>query len=585
MPSDPISNNSKYEFFQKIASKTKTQNCSVIKEFFDQQYNIATYYSSGHPLNLFGDSKTVVTGTNTKPQRIANYRQISNYAEVGDAVEEIADAHITKLPNGKFVKIEITGIELNETTKKEIEEQANHYFGLFSFEDNIFEYARKLIVEGELCWENIIDKDNSALGFIDVRQIPNETFEFAYDIKQRRKTGIAVYNDIAAADPSVMETKYQTGIGYNGSNVTTLNCYSQISAGKVIYLPFEQITYINSGIYDGTGLIVYPALERARRAYNQLQLIEDAVLVYRLVRAPVRNVFTVDCGKMNQQKAKMHVMNLAQSMSSKKSYDPASGSIVGSYDPYNIMENVWIPKTAESSGVQISSIGGEAKWGELDDLNYFLRKLYRALKVPASRFLPGSGGDSGEKIYQHTDEISYEEYRFAKYVNRSLSCFSRGLKDGLINHLKLVGLWESAGLSEQNIKIDIAPPVELEIYRSQKLMQMQADTYSAYVGNEEISKKWAQKRILGMSESDIMENERMKKEELIAEVMLKLQLKEIEDGNKKLPEDTSAEEETPPESGGMPEEPEEPSEEEPSSPPEENKEEENEPLPGLKIED
>ena len=535
MASDPVSNNAKYEFFDKISSKTKTQSCSVIKQFFDQQYNVASYYSSGHPLNVFGDSKTVAAGANTKPYRIADYRQISNYAEVGDAVEEIADAHITKHTDGSFVKASIIGIELTETTKKEIEEQCEQYFGLFSFEDNIFEYARKLTVEGELCWENIIDGDNKSLGFIDVRYIPNETYEFAYDIKERRKTGIAVYNDIAASDPSVMETKHHSGIGYQGSNTTSLNCYSQISAGRVIYLPFEQVTYINSGIYDGTGLIVYPALERARRAYNQLQLIEDAVLVYRLVRAPVRNVFTVDCGKMNPTKAQQHVRNLAQSMSSKKTYDPATGTIAGTYDPFNIMENVWIPKTSEADGVQISSIGGEAKWGELDDLNYFLRKLYRALKVPASRFLPGSSGEGGEGNYQHTDEISYEEYRFAKYIFRSLSCFARGLKDGLANHLKLVGLWDSAGLSLQNLRISIAPPVELEIYRSQKLLQMQAETYQSYVSNDEISKRWAQKRILNMSESDISENARMKKEEMISAALFEAELEKMKsDGRARL---------------------------------------------------
>lgn len=515
-------NNSKLELFSKIASKAKTQDMSVIKNYFDQQNTVSSFYSSGHPLNLINGNNgiTIRASANTKPMRIADYRRISNYNEVGDAVDEIADAHMTSNPNGKFVEVKIVGRELNDTTLKEIEDEANHLFGLFNFEDNIFEYARRLTVEGELCWENIVSSDDPEKGIIDIRYIPNETYEFAYDVEKREKTGIAVLTDNIASDPMVMQTDRNAGYGFNQANISqTLNCYSQVNAGKVVYLPFSQITYINSGIYDGSGLTVYPALERARRAYNQLQLIEDAVLVYRLVRAPVRNVFTVDCGKMSPQKAEQHVRHLAQNFTSKKQYDPATGAISGTYDPVSILENVWIPKSADSGGVSIDSIGGEAKWGELDDLNYFLRKLYRALKVPASRFISGATGEPVDKTYQHTDEISYEEYRFAKYINRSLTCFARGLKESLINHFKLIGLWDRINLHPQDIKIVIAPPVEVEIYRNQKLMENKIGNYGSFVEAKGISTEYAQEKILGMSKHEISENKRMLKEEMIASAL------------------------------------------------------------------
>lgn len=524
-------NNSKIELFNKIASRAKTQDMSVIKNYFDQQNTVASYYSSGHPLNLTGNDRIKVQNTiNSKPMRIADYRRISNYNEVGDAIDEIADAHMTQNQDGKFVKVEVVGKTLMDTMLKEIEDEANHFFGLFNFEDNIFEYARKLTIEGELCWENIVDADDKEKGVIDVRYIPNETFEFAYDTKAREKTGIAVLSDTPASDPSVLETKKDAGFGYNSVNVTkTLSCYSQLSAGKVVYLPFSQITYINSGIYDGTGLVVYPALERARRAYNQLQLIEDAVVVYRLVRAPVRNVFTVDCGKMPPAKAEQHVRNIAQKFTSKKQYDPATGSISGTYDPVSILENVWIPKSSDSGGVNISSIGGEAKWGDLDDLNYFLRKLYRALKVPASRFISGTTGEPVDRTYQHTDEITYEEYRFAKYINRSLTCFARGLKESLITHLKLTGTWERANLRPQNIKVTIAPPIEIEIYRNQKLMENKISNYSSFVEAKGISVEYAQEKILGMSKQEIDSNREKFNQEQIDSALFTHKLKDIEE--------------------------------------------------------
>ena len=505
-------NNDKLDLFSRLASKAKTQDMSVIKNFFDQQMTVSSYYASGHPLNLTGNSGIAVShAISSKPARISDYRRMSNYSEVGDAIDEIADAHMTAHDSGRFVRVEIVGKDLNDMMLKEIEDEADHYFGLFNFEDNIFEYARRLTIEGELCWENIVSANDPGKGFIDVRYVPNETFEFAYDVKKREKTGIAVVADTPASDPAVLDVKRDAGFGYNQVNTSqTLNCYSQVAAGKVVYLPFEQITYINSGIYDSTGLIVYPALERARRAYNQLQLIEDAVLIYRLVRAPVRNVFTVDCGKMSPQKAEQHVRNLAQNFTSKKQYDPATGSINGAYDPFSILENVWIPKSSDSSGVSIETIGGDPKWGELDDLNYFLRKLYRALKVPASRFVSNNGQGPEDKNYQHTDEISYDEYRFAKYVNRSLTCFARGLKDGLMNHLKLTGTWQRADLHVQNVRIVIAPPIEIEIYKNQKLMENKISNYNSFADSDKgISMEFAQRKILGFTKEEIDENRRM----------------------------------------------------------------------------
>lgn len=498
-------NNPSIELFDKLSQKAKTQDLSVVKQYFDDQWGVSSYYSSGHPLNLAGGGTIQVPGVSgTKASRIANYRMISNYNEVGEAVDEIADAHMTSHSDGSFVKLILNGIQLSDIQTKEIQEEANVYFGHFRFTDNIYEYARKLTVEGELAFENIVDPQQPDRGIVDIRYLPTETYEFAVDVRARRKVGLAVFSDSAEANPDVMQVYRNAGTSYNGSAVRTenLNCAAQIVAGKIVFLPFEQVTYINSGIYDQTGLIVYPALERARRAYNQLQLIEDAVLIYRWVRSPVRNVFSVDCGKMPPVRAKEYVRELSKSFSSKRSYDPATGSIVGTYDPFTIMENVWIPKSAEGTGVSVSQIGGQASWGQLEDLDYFLKKLYRALKVPASRMLTSGGEAAGTRVVQYSEEITYEEYRFAKYIVRSLACFSRGLKEGLITHLKLTGAWQRHGLSEHNIMISIAPPAEIEIYRRMKLLDQKLDLFGKWVENG-LSAELGKERILGFSQPEI----------------------------------------------------------------------------------
>jgi hypothetical protein len=522
-------NNSNIDLFEKISQKAKTQDMSVVKQYFDDQWTASSFYGSGHPLNLNGDANLrIALNAGTKQARISNYRMISNYNEVGEAVDEIADAHMTSHSDGTFVKLAFRDIELSDIAAKELQNQANHYFGLFDFPDNIYEYARKLTVEGELAFENIVDKKDISKGIIDIRYLATETYEFAFDTKAKRKTGLAVMASNPESDADIQSINRNSGTAYGGSPVRTenLNCHAQISAGKIVYLPFEQVTYINSGIYDRTGLIVFPALERARRAYNQLQLIEDAVLIYRWVRSPVRNVFTVDCGKMPPNKAKEYVRELSKSFTSKRTYDPASGSIVGTYDPFTIMENVWIPKGSDGKGVDIGQIGGTASWGQLDDLDYFLRKLYRALKVPASRMLNAGEGSAGTKTIQLSEEITYEEYRFAKYIVRSLSCFARGLKDGLITHLKLTGAWESNKLKEHNILIDIAPPAEIEIYRRMKLLEQKLDLYGKWKGSG-LSQKLGKERILGFSQTEISDDISAWKAEQTAEILYNAKLNEL----------------------------------------------------------
>jgi hypothetical protein len=151
-------------------------------------------------------------------------------------------------------------------------------------------------------------------------------------------------------------------------NLSRLNCYQDLMDEKVLVLPFEQLTYVDSGVYSADNKVVYSPLERARRAYNQLMLIEDAILIYRMVRAPEKYVFNVDIGKMSQVKGQQKVAQLQKQFATKKTYDSATGTVGKVYDPMQMTENFWFVKGADSEGITVNTLTSAHNFGNLDDL-------------------------------------------------------------------------------------------------------------------------------------------------------------------------------------------------------------------------
>ena len=203
---------------------------------------------------------------------------------------------------------------------------------------------------------------------------------------------------------------FQAGPVNIGGN---LNCAQDIKDEKVLVLPFEQLTYVDSGIYSADNKVVYSPLERARRAYNQLLLIEDAILIYRMVRAPEKYVFNVDIGKMSQSKGQQKVAQLMKQFATKKTYDPSTGTVGKVYDPMQMTENFWFVKGQDSEGITVNTLTSAHQFGNLEDLEYFLKKLYRSLNIPISRYFEAN---VDIKTGSAENNISAEELNFAKFI-------------------------------------------------------------------------------------------------------------------------------------------------------------------------
>jgi hypothetical protein len=292
---------------------------------------------------------------------------------------------------------------------------------------------------------------------------------------------------------------------------SNLNCYEDLLDEKCIVLPWEQLTYIDSGIYNDDHKIVFSALERAKRPFNQLKLIEDAILIYRLSRSPEKYVFNVDIGKMSARAGEQKVAQLKKQFGSKKVYDPGTGTIGKAYDPMQMSENFWFIKGSDSQGIQVSPLQSSQNFGNLEDLDYFKKNLLRALNIPIGRFygdntpLINNGDESG---------ITADELNFAKFLMSQQKRFALGLLNGAITHLKYCGLWEAYRLTKNKIKITINPPVEYETYRRQKLLESKVNMMKTLLGEETVGKMFSSELALevfmGWDRSKIEHNKHLK---------------------------------------------------------------------------
>jgi hypothetical protein len=505
-------NNYKLDIFETISRSNDVADMSAIKKYFDRAYeqysgaqSTLGYFSAGQNLEgLYAAEPT------NKIRRLQDYRAMSVFPEIASALDTICYSAESVDELNQLVTLQINDKNLEAKDVEEIRSAAQEYFDLFDFDNNFIEYFRKLLVDGQLCWENIVAKDDLEQGIIDINFIPADAFEFCYDTGLCKKIGIMITNTGAQMYNIVSQngiSNVPPGPINIGGNLSRLNCYEDLQDNNVIVLPFEQLTYVDSGIYSADNKVVYSPLERARRAYNQLLLIEDAILIYRMVRAPEKYVFNVDIGKMPRTKGEQKVAQLQSQFGTKKVYDPATGTIGKTYDPMQMTENFWFVKGADSEGINVSTLTSQHSFGNLDDLEYFLKKLYRSLNIPISRYFEANvdiktGGAEGN--------ISAEELNFAKFIISLQKRFAVGLLDGLIVHLKFKGLWDLYKLTRSKLDVIFTPPIEYQQYRRQKLLESKLDMIKLVVGEEGIGKlfseEFALQYFMGWDKDKIKQN-------------------------------------------------------------------------------
>ena len=413
-----------------------------------------------------------------KGGRMRDYRIMAAFSEISDALDEICDECINKDESGNIVNLKFRNTEIDEEKQQVIKDEFEKYIDYFDLDKKGFEYFRQILIEGELYFEHIIHKGYTNDGILGAVILPSDLIDPIYDnIQNMIIKGYILRKPIF--DPNKPE---------------------KIEKFDFIPMDENQISYINSGIWNQDKTFRLPFIENARRAYRQLSLVEDAIVIYRLVRAPERLVFNVDVGNMAPPKAEAYLRKLIQEYWSKKTFDTNQSGQVQKFNPQSMLDSFWFAKRAGSEGTTVSQLAGGANLGELADLMYFVNKLYKALKVPTNRLNPESGFDG------LSENILREELKFAKFIIRLQQQFAAGLKNGFITHLKLKDLFDAYDLKPQNLHLEFNVPTNFYELRESQKLELKAQNFNSLASNEFVAATYAQKRYLGWNDVDVKAN-------------------------------------------------------------------------------
>lgn len=412
-----------------------------------------------------------------KDARLRDYRIISAYSEVADALDEICDETINPDENSNIVSLSFRNIDLTPSEKDDLQKEFDKYTEFYDLKNRGWQYFRQLLVEGEVFFEQIIHNDYLEEGVLGVINLPAELID-------------PVYNNI--------QNMMVKGFIYR-KPIFDANNPSKIVKTELIPLDENQVVYVNSGVMNETKNMVVPFLENARRAYRQLSLIEDAIVIYRLVRAPERLVFNVDVGNMPAPKAEAYLRKLITNYWSSKTFDIDQNDVVKKFNPQSMLDAFWFAKRQGQEGTTVSQLAGGQNLGVLDDLMYFIKKLYRSLKVPTSRLDP-------QDAFRDGTEILREELKFARFIIRQQQRFSSGIKRGFMTHLKFKNMWDKFDLKDLNLEVQFNVPTNFYEMRENQRLELKSNNYTTLAGNDFISATYAQKKYLGWKDRDVLAN-------------------------------------------------------------------------------
>ena len=450
-------------------------------------------YDGAQTLNSGGFMGTYVDfsgGIQNENQFIHTYRNISLYPEVDMAIEDIVNDSIIMGTDRRPIKLNLSHTGFSDNIKTKIQKEFDNVMKMFDFSNKAYEIFRRWYIDGRCYFQIIIDTENPRAGIKELRPID------PVKIKKVRKINKKPYAKGPTAVPII--TNVEEFFLYTDNDKQS-GTYT--GSGGLKILP-DSIAYAHSGIVDYTTKQVVGYLQKAIRPVNMLRQIEDAVVIYRISRAPERRIFYIDVGNLPKQKAEQYLKELMNRYRNKLVYNQSTGEVRDDRNHLHMLEDYWLPRREGGRGTEISTLSGGQNLGQMDDVEYLQRKLYRALNVPMSRLETQNGFNMGRSA-----EITRDEVKFYKFIQRLRNKFCTLFNDVLRKQLLLKGVisetdWEDLN---QNISYDFNEDSyfnelrETEILKERLQMLGQIDPL---VGKY-YSTEYVRKHILQQSDEEI----------------------------------------------------------------------------------
>ncbi len=436
----------------------------------------------------YGSYVDMEGGIKNEAELIRRYRETSLVPECDSAIEDIVNECITSDITDRIVALDLRDVKLSDGIKNKMQDEFGHILSLMKFNQNSHEIFRKWYVDGRIYFHKVVDSKRPKLGVVDLRNVDPLKIKKVRNVEKEKDPKTKVERVSKIEEFYMFNDK-----GFDKSSSTD---------GNVVRIAPEAVTYTTSGLLDYSRNVVIGYLHKALKTANQLAMMEDALVIYRISRAPERRIFYIDVGNLPKAKAEQYLADVMHKYRNKLVYNAETGEIKDDRKHMSMLEDFWLPRREGGRGTEITTLPGGQNLADIDDIEYFKKKLYQSLNVPATRLEADNGFNMGR-----ASEISRDELKFNKFTNRLQKKFGRVFTDILKTHLVLkeIVTGEEFDKIKDFIQYEFATDNHFTELKDAEILRERLDTLgtiSDYVGKY-YSNEYIRKYVLRQTEEDI----------------------------------------------------------------------------------
>jgi hypothetical protein len=467
------------------------------------------YLSSG----FFGTSLDIEGVYRTEFDLLKRYREMALHPECDSAIEDIVNEAIVSDTNDAPIEIELSNLNASDGIKKKIRQEFKYILSLLDFNKKSHEIYRNWYVDGKIFYHKVIDLKNPQEGIQELRYIDPMKMKY---VKQQKKTEKDRYRITNINTDNPMDYEFpeiEEYFIYNPKLTNIAENPSGFGGSNGIKMTKDSVTYCTSGLVDRNKGNTLSYLHKAIKSLNQLRMIEDSLVIYRLSRAPERRIFYIDVGNLPKVKAEQYLRDVMMRYRNKLVYDATTGEVRDDKKFMSMLEDFWLPRREGGRGTEITTLPGGQNLGEITDIEYFKKKLFRSLNVPPSR-MDGEGGFN----LGRSSEILRDEVKFSKFVSRLRKRFSYMFHDMLKTQLILKNIItpEDWNIMEEHIQYDFLYDNHFAELKDAELLNERLNMVQVaepYIGKY-FSQDYVRRKILRQTDEEIIDQDKMISKEI-----------------------------------------------------------------------
>jgi hypothetical protein len=496
----------------------KNKNSKIVSPIPKNSEDRADYYITS---GFYGQYIDIEGVYKNEADLVRRYREMSLHPECDSAIEDVVNEGIVSDLNDSPVEIELSNLNASDRLKEIIRKEFKYIKEIMDFDKKAHEIFRNWYVDGRIYYHKVIDLKNPSDGIKEIRYIDPLKIKYIRKLKKTQESTLAAQVRSMMMKDNVLEEVmnpvieeyylYDPNVGYTPtqSNIHV----SSSAASKAVKLSKDSVTYVTSGLVDRNRQTILSYLHKAIKSLNQLRMIEDSLVIYRLSRSSEKRIFYIDIGGLPRNQAEQYMKDVMNRYRNKLIYDQSTGEIKDDRKYMAMMEDYWLPRRDNGKGTEVQTLPGGQNLGELSDLEYFQKKLYKSLGVPSTRLDAGGGFNLGR-----SSEILRDELKFTRFVGRLRKRFSQVFIDLLKTQLILKNIvtpedWIKLA---DHIQFDFLYDNHFADLKKNEILNDKLAVIAAmdpYIGKY-FSVEYVRKTVLGQSDSEIIEIDKQIKKEI-----------------------------------------------------------------------